>query len=179
MIYTVLADGFEEIEALSIVDILRRAGLTVCMLSANGTKNVTGAHGISVTADDLIEHADQNPTLLFLPGGMPGVTNLEQNPEVIARIKRQNENNGMIAAICAAPKILGDLGLLAGKRATSYPGFEPHLKDAILSKEKVVVDGNIITSRGAGTAMELGFVLTGILKDTETEQSLRSGMIYE
>ena len=178
MVYAILAEGFEEIEALTVVDILRRADIPVKMASADGTMIVQGAHGIAVKADCALQDADV-ASLLFLPGGMPGVLNLEQNDSVIQLIdKYAKSENGYIAAICAAPKILGGMGLLSGKHAVCYPGFEDDLKGATVLKDAVVQEDRIITSRGAGTAADLAFHLVSLLKDDETAEKLRTGMIY-
>ena len=178
MIYALLAEGFEEIEALTVVDILRRAEIEVKMASADGTMIVKGAHGIAVKADCSIKDAEVSD-LLFLPGGMPGVTNLECNEDVLNLIRAYAESeDGYIAAICAAPKILGGMELLRGKHAVCYPGFESELRGAIVLEDAVVQEDRIITSRGAGTAAELAFHLVTLLKDDETAQKLRTGMIY-
>ena len=178
MVYTILAEGFEEIEALTVVDILRRADIPVKMASADGTMIVAGAHGIAVKADCALQDVEISD-LLFLPGGMPGVLNLEQNNDVINLITEYaNSENGYITAICAAPKILGGMGLLSGKHAACYPGFESDLKGATVLKDAVVQEDRIITSRGAGTAADLAFHLVSFLKDDETAEKLRAGMIY-
>lgn len=178
MVYAVLAEGFEEIEALTVVDILRRAEIPVKMVSADGTMIVEGAHGIAVKADCALKDAELSD-LLFLPGGMPGVLNLEQNQDVIDLIHTYAQSeNGYIAAICAAPKILGGLGLLSGKHAVCYPGFEYSLEGAEVLQDAVVQEDRIITSRGAGTAAELAFHLVSLLKSEEIADKLRVGMIY-
>ncbi|MBR3942897.1 MAG: DJ-1/PfpI family protein [Clostridia bacterium] len=178
MVYTILAEGFEEIEALTVVDILRRADIPVKMASADGTMIVVGAHGIAVKADCALQDVEVSD-LLFLPGGMPGVLNLEQNEDVINLItKYANSENGYIAAICAAPKILGGMGLLSEKHAVCYPGFEADLAGATVLQDAVVQEDRIITSRGAGTASDLAFHLVSLLKDDELADKLRTGMIY-
>lgn len=178
MVYTVLAEGFEEIEALTVVDILRRANVEVKMASADGTMIVQGAHGIEVKADCALEDAEVSE-LLFLPGGMPGVLNLQKTDAVIQLIEKYAKSeNGYIAAICAAPKILGEMGLLQDKHAVCYPGFEENLIGATVLKDAVVQEDRIITSRGAGTAAALAFHLVSLLKDDETAERLRNGMIY-
>lgn len=178
MVYTLLAEGFEEIEALSVVDILRRAEIDVKMISVSVNKEVTGAHGIKVVADDVISNVSRGD-LLFLPGGMPGVKNLEASEDVIRIIKEYLSNNKYVAAICAAPSILGKMGVLKGKSAVCFPGFEKFLDGAVVLSDKVVIDSNIITSRGAGTASELGFTIVELLKDNETAKKLKTGMIYD
>lgn len=178
MVYTFLADGFEEIEALSVVDILRRAEIEVKMISVYDKKEVTGAHGIKVVADDIISNIS-DADLIFLPGGLPGVTNLEASHKVMEILKKHLSVGKYIAAICAAPSILGKLGVLKGKKAVCYPSFEKYLDGAEVLKDKVVIDDVFITSRGAGTASELGFAIVELLKDRETAVKLKTGMIYD
>lgn len=150
-----LAPGFEEIEAIATVDILRRAGLDVHSVSISGDLKVTGAHGISVEADCLYPEIDfAEAEMLVLPGGMPGTKNLNGHEGLKAALLQHAKSGKALAAICAAPMILGQLGLLEGKEATCYPGNEVHLKGAILSEYMVVQDGNIITASGPGVAAE-------------------------
>lgn len=163
MILVLLADGFEEIEALTPVDMLRRAGLDVRTVGMNG-KIVCGSHKIPVVCDltpDEVK-ADEVSTVIF-PGGMPGSLNLDVHPFTDEIISSVNQNGGRLAAICAAPLILGRRGLLQGKRATCYPGFENELKGALTCTDKVVTDGNITTSRGMGTALEFAKELISLL----------------
>lgn len=178
MVYTLLATGFEEIEALTVVDILRRAEIPVKMVSVTDDLKVTGAHGIEVVADCMLSGIEDGE-LLFLPGGLPGVTNLEVCPTVIELIKEYADAGKFVSAICAAPSILGKMGLLNGRKATCYPSFEKFLDGADYLTEKVVVDGKFITSRGAGTAADLGFKIVSLLKSKELAEKLKSGMIYD
>ncbi len=178
MIYTLLAEGFEEVEALTVVDILRRAEIAIQTVSITDNQTVVGGHGIPVVADITLKEM-QEGEMIFLPGGMPGVTNLEKHPAVIETIQNYASKGKLLAAICAAPKIYGQLGLLNGKQAVCYPGFEEYLKGANVLKLPVVQDGNIITSRGAGTAAELAFFIISLLKDKTVADRLRTGMIYE
>lgn len=178
MVYTLLADGFEEIEALTVVDILRRAEIPVKTVSLTSDKTVVGGHGINVVADCSIGEVTVSD-MLFLPGGMPGVTNLYASDRVRQLINEFNNNQKFLAFICAASSIPGKMGILAKKNACCYPGFEKDLHDAQIKYDKVVKDGNIITSRGAGTAAELGFTIVSLLKDQQTADKLRKGMIYE
>lgn len=178
MVYTLLAEGFEEIEALTVVDILRRADISVKTVSVTGDKIVTGGHGISVQTDIGIDEADVSD-MLFLPGGMPGVTNLENNTKAVALINDYIAQGKFVSAICAAPSILGKLNLLNGKKAVCYPGFEEYLKGAEVLSEAVARDGNIFTSRGAGTAAYLGFAIVELFKGKELANKLKNGMIYE
>lgn len=177
MIYTILADGFEEIEALSVVDILRRAEIDIKTVSINETPYVTGAHNIVVKADILIGDITEYDGI-FLPGGYPGYVNLENSDKVISLIKDAYASNKMISAICAAPSILGKMGLLKDKDACCFPSFEEALQGANVLFDDVCVSGNIITSRGAGTAHKLGFKLVEILTDTENANTLKKNMIY-
>ncbi len=178
MIYVFLADGFEEIEALTPVDILRRSGFMVKTVGVTGAE-ILGAHDICVKADISLAEVDINEAeLLFLPGGMPGTTNLQASAELEKLILEANERNIYIAAICAAPMILGELKLLCGKEATCFPGFEEHLIGSRLSGEAVVVAKNIITSRGAGTASTLAFKMVEILKGKEAADELYKTMQY-
>ena len=180
MIYLLLADGFEEIEAITVVDILRRANLDVKMVSASGNLTVTGAHDIVVQAD--IKLADvKKPAMkmLILPGGMPGADNLQKTPEVIELILYANENDKYIAAICAAPKILGMMNILNGKMAVCFPGYEETLIGATIIDKSVVVDGNIITSKAAGTVTGFAFALVHILCGSLQSQAVYKKMLYK
>ncbi len=175
-----LADGFEEIEALTPVDMLRRAGADVTTVSIYGRKNVMGAHGIEVTADITMDEAISlrcEPAMIILPGGMPGAKNLDEDKNVDGFIKCAAEGGRYIAAICAAPMILGKRGLLRGKRATCYPGFEDLLLGADYTGGRVEADCNIITSRGMGTALEFSLELIRILFGDGSCEKLRIGVI--
>ena len=164
MIYLFLADGFEEIEALTPVDILRRAGLEIKTIAVGESKTVKGAHGIEIVAD--ITEAELNkdiPEAIILPGGMPGTTNLEESEAVINTLMNAIVNESLVCAICAAPSILGIMGYLKNKKATCYPGFEQYLDGAIFTNERVVRDGNIITSKGMGCAHEFALCIVEAL----------------
>lgn len=177
MIYVFLAEGFEEIEALAPVDILRRAGLSVQTVGIGG-RAVTGAHGITVTADIAEEALTlDDMTAVMLPGGMPGTKNLEASKTVQNALDVAVQKNALIAAICAAPSVLGRKGLLQGKHATCYPGFETELHGAQFKDEAVVVDGKIVTACGAGAALEFGYRLVSILCSAERSTALREAMI--
>ncbi len=159
MLYVLLADGFEETEMIAPLDILRRAGIPVQTVGITG-KAVTGAHGITVMADLLPDQVDKLSIKgVILPGGMPGTTNLQADSFVEELILSCAKEKKLVAAICAAPMIFGELGLLAGKEATCFPGFEEHLKGAVVTSAPVAVDGNIITGKGAGSALEFGAAL--------------------
>ncbi len=177
MIYLFLAEGFEEIEALTPVDILRRAGLDVRTVGI-GSKTVTGAHGISVEADMSEDEAlDTAAEMIILPGGMPGTLNLDASPVVQAAIDNAIKADAFIAAICAAPTILGKRGLLAGKEATCYPSMEDGLLDATLSEKKVVRDGKIITAAGMGVALPFSLALVSVLCGEEIAQKLKGAVV--
>ena len=177
MVYVFLAEGFEEIEALSPVDVLRRGGIDVKTVGV-GSKTVLGAHNIPVLCD--LEEAevvlDKDLEGIVLPGGMPGTVNLEKSKVVDAAINRALENNLLVSAICAAPSILGHKGILNGKCATCYPGFENELKGAKIKAESVVKDQNIITACGAGVALDFAFELLKYLKGEEATDKLKSAM---
>lgn len=178
MITVLLADGFEEIEALTPVDMLRRAGKKVVTVGITG-KTVTGAHGIPVIADGEPKDLPHDKIeCLILPGGMPGTKNLDESPETDALINRTLSDGGRLAAICAAPSVLGKRGLLRGKKATCYPSFERFLEGATASTEKVVTDENVTTSRGAGTAMDFALELVSLLVSPEKSEELGAGVIF-
>ena len=160
-----MADGCEEIEALTVVDICRRAGIEVAMISITGEKIVKGAHEIHFGTDIPAEFMDFDVLDgIVLPGGMPGTLNLGAK---------------LVSAICAAPSVLGEAGLLKGKKATAYPGFEEKLIGATVVEDAVVVDGNIITSRGMGTAIPFALSIVEYLLDKETADKLSTGIIYK
>jgi 4-methyl-5(b-hydroxyethyl)-thiazole monophosphate biosynthesis len=172
-VFVFLANGFEEIEALVPVDIFRRAGIETLTVSISDEKLVRGAHNISVMADKLFSEADFSQIdLLYLPGGMPGTTNLDAHAGLKKIIQTQSDENKNIAAICAAPSILGKMNLLNGKEAICYPGFEDKLFGAVLSKDKVVKSGNINTAKGAGVALEFALKLVEELKGKEVARKI-------
>lgn len=175
-----MADGCEEIEGLTVVDLLRRAGIEIEMISMNGQPMVTGSHGISFIADAMKENADfTSYDGIVLPGGMPGTTNLAGDELVTGIIREFAEGGKLVAAICAAPSVLGVAGVLAGKQATCYPGFEDKLTGAQFVKEPVVTDGNIITSRGLGTAIDFAASIVAYLKDSREADKLKKSIIYK
>ncbi|MBP9017213.1 MAG: DJ-1/PfpI family protein [Paludibacteraceae bacterium] len=172
-----LADGFEEIEAIAPIDIMRRAGIEVTTISVTTTKEVRGAHDILLQADCLFGQIDfSNADLLFLPGGMPGTKNLEAHDGLKQLLLKHANEGKKLAAICAAPSILGKLGLLKGKEAVCFPGFEETLKGAILSDKKVVQSGNIITGKAAGAAVEFGLKLVENLKGKSAAEQVGSSI---
>ena len=178
MVYVHLADGFEEIEALTIVDVLRRANIMVKTVSTTKERTVRGAHDIKVLADLLFEEADyQRCDMIVLPGGMPGTANLGNHQGLAKQLAAFSNEGKWLAAICAAPSVLGKLSLLKGKRATSYPGYKEQMIGAEYTEERVVRDGNLVTSRGPGTAIEFSLKLVELLKDAQTSEVLRKAMI--
>lgn len=179
MLYVFLADGFEEIEAIATIDVLRRAEYDVTTVAV-GTKDrmVAGAHGISVQADIPESQVEtDNMDAIVLPGGMPGTLNLEKSPIVQVSIDYCMGNGKLVAAICAAPSILGHKGCLEGKRAICYPGFEQELRGACLEADAMVVkDGAIITGRGPGAAMDFGLQIVETISGRELAESIRMAM---
>ena len=162
MILLFLTDGFEEVEALTVVDVLRRAELPVVMVGVGG-KTVTGSHGITVTADiQSGEIPEGELTAVILPGG-PGTPRLEESAAVQSALDKALTAGCLIAAICAAPSVLGHRGLLSGRRATCFPGYEKECTGAVLTGKPVETDGNIITARGAGAAMDFALAITAYL----------------
>ena len=184
MVYVFLADGFEEIEALTPVDLLRRAGVETVTVGVTG-KTVTGSHGITVEADITAAEAEKrrmggaSPEMIVLPGGMPGAKNLDESPAVENFIAAANEANAYIAAICAAPMILGKRGLLQGRKAVCYPGFEPYLTGADMQDCSCVRDGRIITGQAMGAAAEFALTLVEALKGERTAKELRAAILYK
>lgn len=174
-----LADGFEEVEAITVIDVLRRAGVEVQTVSVTGLMHVTGSHQITVKADSLFQSSGYpDAAMIVLPGGMPGAANLNRHEglkELLADFNRQGK---YLAAICAAPMVLGSLNLLQNKRATCYPGFEKHLVGAHLSEEGVVHDQHIITGKGAGYALAFSLKLAEILSGYDASQSVGIKMLY-
>ena len=176
MIYVFLAPGFEEIEALAPIDMLRRAELDVKLVGV-GSKQVTGSHGICVECDLTdMQATPEGLEMIVLPGGLPGTLNLEQSPVVQQYIDFAVSNNLWIGAICAAPSILGHKGLLEGKRAICYPGFEQELQGAIISDRFFEVDGKFVTAKGVGVAMDFGVLLVECLLGKERAEILRASL---
>lgn len=178
MIYMFLADGFEEVEALCPLDILRRAGLDVTTVGVGGKDVIAGAHGIVVQADiPDVMYRDASPDMIILPGGMPGSANLDESKTVDAALKVAAKKGAYLCAICAAPLVLGKRGYLEGKNAVCYPGFEGYLNGATVSEtETVVRDGNVITAKGMGVAFEFGLELVRAMKDNETAEKIKKSV---
>lgn len=178
-IYTFLAEGFEEIECLSVVDLLRRANFDVSMISITGQKYVTGSKRITVEADRLFEEIDyKKADLLFLPGGMPGTKHLNEHSGLKEALLYFYTNQKPIAAICAAPSVLGSYGILNGKKAVCYPGWEDKLTGASVLYDKVVTDGTITTARSAGCSLDLGLELIRILGGKGLSEEIRTSILY-
>jgi 4-methyl-5(b-hydroxyethyl)-thiazole monophosphate biosynthesis len=175
--YIFLAEGFEEMEAITPIDILRRADIEVVSVSISSSKSVVGAHRITIEADALFSemHFD-DADVLILPGGMPGTKHLDAHAGLKGILQKQADNGKLVAAICAAPSILGKMKLLKGKEAVCYPGFENQLIDAMLSENKVIQSGEIITAKGAGVAIRFSLkiveALLGIAVADKIEQSI-------
>ncbi len=179
-VYEFLATGFEEVEALIPLDIMRRAGVEFKTVSVTGSAVVEGAHGVKIEADLLIEDADfSDADLLMLPGGLPGATNLNEHEGVKKALVEHNIRGRMIGAICAAPMVLGGLGMLEGKRATCYPGFEKYLEGAEYTNELCTVDGNITTGEGPAAAFPYAYTLLEALTDRRTADAIADGMMYK
>ena len=178
-VYVFTADGFEEIEGLTVVDLMRRAGAKVQMVSISDGLAVKGSHGIEIKADIFFDDADYGQVdLLVLPGGMPGTLHLGEHQGLTKLLEDFNVRGKRIAAICAAPSVLGGLGLLKGKKAVCYPGFEDKLTGAAVEKKEVVTDGNITTSRGLGTAIPFALELISLLFGEEKAEEIRKSVIY-
>ncbi len=179
-VYVFLADGFEDIEALGTVDILRRGGVDVTTVSVMGREWVKTAHNIEVKADAVFENCDYGDAdMLILPGGAaPGALFLNEHVPLKAVVADHVAKGKLTAAICAAPMVLGNMGLLRGKKATCYPGFEKFLEGAVYTAEIVTRDGQFTTGRGPGATFEFAYTLLAQLVDAETVRQLRDGMIY-
>ena len=171
-VYEFLADGFEEIEALAPVDVLRRGGVETVTVSIMGRREVVSAHGVTVVADLMIEEAGDfsDADMLLLPGGMPGSTNLRDHQGVIAVLQRQAQSGKRVGAICAAPLVLAHAGLLHGRRATIYPGMAAHLGDAIYE---------ITTAEGPAAVLPYSYRLVSYFRGDEAAQSIAKGMVYD
>ncbi len=177
-VLVLLADGFEEIEAITIVDILRRAELDVILCGING-REPSGAYGVTIKADKTIEEVTQGADAVVIPGGMPGADNLSKSARVNKIIKDMYASNKLIAAICASPAIvLAPTGVLRGKKATAYPGMEKRFsKETTFKEERVVIDGNIITSRGPGTAISFSLAIVEKLLSKGISDNIRTKIL--
>lgn len=179
-IYIHLADGFEEVEALTVVDVLRRGGVDAETVSVTGKSVVAGTHGINIEADMLFEDADYDSCrMIVLPGGMPGAENLKNHSGLCEKIKAFANEGRMLAAICAAPMVFADCGVLNGAKATIYPGMESFLGDAVSTEDNVTVSGNIITGAGPAIAMEFALSLLRELEGEEKEKEVAEGLLFD
>ena len=176
--YVFLAEGFEEMEAVTPVDLLRRVGVDAKLVSVTGERMVTGAHGVRYQADLLFDEIEPNADALILPGGMPGTLHLQEHQPLARLLLSQYKAGGWVCAICAAPMVLGALGILKGREATIYPGMEQHLIGATCSTAEVCVDGNVVTSRAPGTAIPFALKLAELLTDAKTAEGLISDIVY-
>ncbi len=173
------ATGYEEIEALTVVDLCRRAGIETEMVSVTGQEQVVGAHEISVTMDKQFEEVDfDSLDMMVLPGGMPGTKNLEAHVGLMEQLHRFYREGRGVAAICAAPSIFGHRGYLKGRNACAYPGFESHLDGAEVSMNSVEISEHVITSRGMGCAIDFALAIVERFCGKETAENLAKGIIY-
>ncbi len=177
MVYLFLADGFEEIEALTPLDMLRRAKIEVTSVSINKDTTVTGTHGIKIIADKTItDVAPDDIDAVILPGGLPGADNLRLNEKVNEFIDVAVKQDKFVCAICAAPRILGEKGLLKNKKAICYPGFEQYLIGAEVVDNGCVCDGKIITAKGMGKAVDFSCTIIEALKDKQTAENIKNSI---
>lgn len=174
-----LATGYEEVEMLTVVDMLRRAKISIDMVSITDQKEVTSSHNVTITADKTLSEVNfDEAEMLILPGGIPGTPNLRACDPLCEKLKEFAANGKKVAAVCAAPTVLGELGILAGKKATCYPSFADKLATGDYVKQPVVTDGNVITSRGMGTCIEFAGAIIETLKDKATADAVKEAIIY-
>lgn len=179
MVYIILGTGFEEIEAVSPCDILRRGGVDVKFAGIGGTL-IRGSNGITVQADCTVEELDQEQMdMIVLPGGLGGVHSILGSETAINAVKYAYENGKLVAAICAAPTVLAKLHITDGKHAVVYPGMEADMGSAIMEDANVVKDGNVLTGRAPGAAVDFGYLLLQTLQGEETAQKVRAGMVWK
>lgn len=173
------AEGYEEIEALTVVDICRRCGLEIDMVSVTEDRTVTGSHGIEVKMDKTFSEVSFDTyDMLILPGGMPGTKNLEAHQELMAQVDAFYQAKKYIGAICAAPSIFGHRGILKGRKACCYPSFESHLEGAQVTAGPVEVDGSVVTSRGMGTAIDFGLAVAELFCGKEQAEELAKSIVH-
>lgn len=173
------ATGYEEIEALTVVDILRRAGEEITMVSITDERSVTSSHGVEVTMDKTLSEINFDETdVIVLPGGMPGTKNLEACGELMEQVDAFVKAGKIVAAVCAAPSILGHRGHLKGKKACSFPTMESQLEGADVKQEPAVIDGNIITGRGMGAAIPFGLAILEKLQGKEAADAMGKSIVY-
>ena len=173
------ATGYEEIEALTVVDILRRAGEEITMVSVTDERTVTSSHGVEVTMDKVLSEVNFDETdVIVLPGGMPGTKNLEACAALMEQVDAFVQAGKTVAAVCAAPSILGHCGHLNGKKACSFPDMESQLEGAEVLREPAVIDGNIITGRGMGAAIPFGLAILEKLQGKEAAEAMGKKIVY-
>ncbi len=178
MIYVHFAEGTEEIEFVTIIDLLRRSSLDAVSVSITGKTKVTGAHGIIIETDTTFEEANYDDCdMIVLPGGMPGTLHMAEHSGLTDMIKSFNEKGRSLAAICAAPMVFAGCGILSGKKAVIYPGMEEYLGDAEVSDKRVQTDGNIITSQGPGTAMEFALEIIRTVKGSAASDEIKKELL--
>lgn len=178
-VYQFIADGSEEIEALTVVDVLRRAGVEIKTVSITGSKTAVLSHGVKIECDLAIEEADlSDADMLLLPGGLPGATNLNDHEGVRTAMLQQYQSGRKVGAICAAPLVLGGLGILQGKKATCYPGFEDQMTGAEYTADIYTVDGNVITGCGPAATLPYSYAILEMLGYTDEASALREGMMF-
>ena len=176
--YIFLADGCGEVEALTVVDILRRGKVDIKTVSITDKLQIISSHNITFNADMIIDDIKEKADMIILPGGIPGTPNLAACDKLTNMINEYNEEGRYLAAVCAAPSVYGNMGLLKGRKATCYPGYEDKLLGATPVTDKVVVDGHFITSRGMGTCVDFGLKLLEILEDSDVSESIAKKIIY-
>ena len=178
-VYIFLADGFEDIEGLTVVDLMRRADIDIKTVSIKKSKEITTSHGITMLTDLTFAETDfTDADMLVLPGGMPGTNYLRDHEGLAELLKKQYEAGKWVAAICAAPSVFGDLGILNGKEAVCYPGFEERLTGATIGEGTVAVTDHVITSRGMGTAIDFAAALIARLQDEKKAEEIKTSIIY-
>ena len=175
-----MADGFEEVECLAVVDVLRRAGIDTELISINNQASVCGSHQIEIKADKTLKAADlDHADVLFLPGGLPGTTNLAACEPLCEALVKAAADGRRLAAICAGPSVLGKLGLLKGKHATCFPTFEDQLIGAEYTRQGVITDGMITTARGLGYALDLGLELVRLIQGEDKAKAVKASIQYD
>lgn len=179
-VFAFIANGSEEVECLAVMDVLKRAQFDVTLVSVHDDRHVVTSHDINIIADKTINEVDENDAdILFLPGGGEGTQNFKDSEKLKEMLLKHAEKEKTIAAICAAPSVLGKLGLLNGRKATCFPGFEDQLQGATVVKDGVVTDGFITTARGVGYALDLGLRLVALFKTPEYAKQLKAAIQYD
>lgn len=178
-VYAFVSDGMEEVECLAVCDVLVRAGVEVKLVSIMGRREVTGSHGFTITADALFEEIADDADVLFLPGGLPGTNHLREHEGLAEMLKVHAAAGKRLAAICAAPSVLGGLGLVKDHEATCFPGFEDKMEGAVCTGAGVVTDRLITTGRGMGYSIDLGLELVKLLADEQTSVELKKKIQYD